>query len=570
MRITFLGQAGLFIETRAGSILCDPWFSPAYFGSWFPFPANDGIDPASIGNPTYLYISHLHHDHFDPAWLSAHASKDATVLLPDYLIDDLRHELHGLGFRRFVETADGEPIELDGGLKVMIEALTAPTDGPIGDSALLVDDGETRLLNMNDSRPPDPDKLLALGPIDLLFLQFSGAIWYPMVYEFPERAKITLAHKKRVVQLARAQRYIEIIDPAFVVPSAGPPCFLDDDLFEYNDLRRDPANIFPDQEVFLDHLTQAGIGGGRLMLPGSAGELRPGSFDVTHPVSDAEVRRIFDQREPYLREYQARIRPLLAAEHARWARGGAPLPEPGAVEAATEAEAAEPAEPLDLLAELKAWFEPLMGFGELTCSGIVAPVLLDLRGPRGLAAIPDGQSPGIVLDFVDQVVRPWDGVETPRYIFRIDRPLIEVLVREHEVDWVNSLFLSMRFRAARKGPYNEYVYTWFKCLDLERLQYAEGFYAEKAKSEGSFVLDGWEIQRRCPHMKADLTRFATIEEGVLTCSLHGWQYELASGRCLTSEGHEITARALSPEELAALEAAAASAGAMVAADISAD
>ena len=170
----------------------------------------------------------------------------------------------------------------------MIDALTAPTDGPIGDSALLVDDGETRLLNMNDSRPPDPDKLLALGRIDLLFLQFSGAIWYPMVYEFPERAKVTLAHKKRVVQLARAQRYIEIIDPAFVVPSAGPPCFLDDDLFEYNDLRRDPANIFPDQEVFLDHLASNGIRGGRLMLPGSVGELRPGSFEVGHPVADAE------------------------------------------------------------------------------------------------------------------------------------------------------------------------------------------------------------------------------------------------------------------------------------------
>ncbi|HLY14495.1 MAG TPA: Rieske 2Fe-2S domain-containing protein [Candidatus Limnocylindrales bacterium] len=564
MRVTFLGQAGLFIETRAGSILCDPWFSPAYFGSWFPFPANDGIDPALIGSPTYLYISHLHHDHFDPAWLSEHVSKDATVLLPDYLIDDLRHELHGLGFRRFVETADGEPIELAGGLKVMIEALTAPTDGPIGDSALLVDDGQTRVLNMNDSRPPDPDKLLALGPIDLLFLQFSGAIWYPMVYEFPERAKITLAHKKRVVQLARAQRYIEIIDPAFVVPSAGPPCFLDDDLFEYNDLRRDPANIFPDQEVFLDYLAEAGIGGGRLMLPGSAGELTPSSFDVSHPVPEAEVRRIFDQREPYLREYQARIRPLLDAEHARWARGGAPLPDPGAPDSD------EPLEPLDLVAELKAWFEPLMGFGELTCSGIGAPVLLDLRGPQGLAAIPEGQPAGIVLDFVDQLVRPWDGVETPRYIFRIDRPLIEVLVREHEVDWVNSLFLSMRFRAARKGPYNEYVYTWFKCLDLERLQYAEGFYAEKAKSEGSFVLDGWEIQRRCPHMKADLTRFATIEKGVLTCSLHGWQYELASGRCLTSEGHEITARALSPEELVALEAAAVSGEATVAAVAAAD
>ena len=61
MRITFLGQAGLFVETRAGSILCDPWVNPAYFGSWFPFPANDGIDPKAIGNPDYLYVSHRQH-----------------------------------------------------------------------------------------------------------------------------------------------------------------------------------------------------------------------------------------------------------------------------------------------------------------------------------------------------------------------------------------------------------------------------------------------------------------------------------------------------------------------------
>jgi UDP-MurNAc hydroxylase len=564
MRITFLGQAGLFIETRAGSILCDPWFNPAYFGSWFPFPANDRIDPALIGHPTYLYISHLHHDHFDPAWLNQHVARDATVLLPDYLIDDLRHELHALGFRHFVETADCEPIDLAGGLRVMINALTAPTDGPIGDSALLVDDGKTRLLNLNDSRPPDPDKILSLGPIDLLFLQFSGAIWYPMVYEFPERAKTTLAHKKRVVQLARAQRYIEIIEPAFLVPSAGPPCFLDDDLFEFNDLRRDPANIFPDQEVFLDHLAAAGIRGGRLMLPGSVGELRPGSFEVSHPLPEPEIRRIFDERETYLRAYQARVRPLLDAEHARWSVAGTSEP------VATEPTTGEPGAPLDLVAELKAWFEPLMGFGEQICVGIGAPVLLDLRGPLGLADTPEGQPPGIILDFVDQLVRPWDGVELPRYVFRIDRPLVEILVREHEVDWVNSLFLSLRFRAARKGPYNEFVYTWFKCLDLERLQYAEGYYAEKAKAEGSFVLDGWEVQRRCPHMKADLTRFATIEDGVLTCSLHGWQYELESGRCLTSEGHELTARQLSAEELPALESVATSGGATVAAALAGD
>jgi nitrite reductase/ring-hydroxylating ferredoxin subunit len=84
------------------------------------------------------------------------------------------------------------------------------------------------------------------------------------------------------------------------------------------------------------------------------------------------------------------------------------------------------------------------------------------------------------------------------------------------------------------------------------------------------VLVGWEVQRRCPHMKADLTRFATIEDGVLTCSLHGWQYELESGRCLTSEGHELTARQLSAEELPALESVATSGGATVAAALAGD
>ena len=65
-------------------------------------------------------------------------------------------------------------------------------------------------------------------------------------------------------------------------------------------------------------------------------------------------------------------------------------------------------------------------------------------------------------------------------------------------------------------------------------------------------------------MKSDLTIFASVENGVLTCALHGWQYDLETGRCLTSEGHEITARKLTEDELEALVVAAAAAGAEVA------
>ena len=147
-----------------------------------------------------------------------------------------------------------------------------------------------------------------------------------------------------------------------------------------------------------------------------------------------------------------------------------------------------------------------------------------------------------MVDFVERVVRAPLDDEDPRYQFFIARDLVDHLVRNHVEDWVNELFLSMRFSARRRGPYNDYVYTFFKCLSVERLQYAEGFYAENGPTQGTFELAGYNVQRRCPHMKADLTRFAEVEDGVMTCQLHGWSWEMASGRCLTSDGHPLYAR----------------------------
>jgi UDP-MurNAc hydroxylase len=54
--------------------------------------------------------------------------------------------------------------------------------------------------------------------------------------------------------------------------------------------------------------------------------------------------------------------------------------------------------------------------------------------------------------------------------------------------------------------------------------------------------DGYVVQRHCPHLKADLTRFGTTADGVLTCQMHGWQFDLESGRCLTSDDRKLVSR----------------------------
>lgn len=521
MRIEFIAQAGVKIHTAHGSILCDPWFNPAYYAGWFPYPRNDTLDHVALGSTDYLYISHLHRDHFDPAWLAAYCNKDAVVILPAYPLPELREALQGLGFHRFIETESGVPVE-HGGLRFVVEALTAPTDGPIGDSALLVDDGVERLLNLNDSRPTDPDRLLVQGPIDICLLQFSGAIWYPMVYEMPEKAAHALAKKKRAAQFTRAAKYVEIISPRVVIPSAGPPCFLDDELFRWNDVHDAEDSIFPDQRFMVERLLAEGQPA-VLMLPGSVGAFTPtGTFEVQHVNGEASVREVFANKEAYLRTYAADMQGVLAQERASWVGSRT-----------------------DLVPELKTWFEPLMALGPRVCDGIGTSVKLQT------------DDEAIILDFPEREVLADDGREVD-FRFMIPRTLLDHLVRTRTDDWVNSLFLSLRFAAWRRGAYNDYVYTWFKCLSTGRIQYAEGFYAENGPTEGTFDLSGWQVQRRCPHMKADLTRFGATDGSTLTCSIHGWQWDMATGRCLTSDGHPLFARPESAEAKHLATAAASS------------
>lgn len=56
MRTANIGHTGLLIESAAGGILCDPWFSPACLGSWVPFPNNEAIDISKTASPDCLCI----------------------------------------------------------------------------------------------------------------------------------------------------------------------------------------------------------------------------------------------------------------------------------------------------------------------------------------------------------------------------------------------------------------------------------------------------------------------------------------------------------------------------------
>ena len=520
MRATSVGHAGIFIETEFGSILCDPWFTPAFFGSWFVFPRNDQL-PADLlermERADYLYVSHIHADHLDEEWLANHVRRDTTVLIPGFPTRELERILRGFGFTDIVRTVDGEEITLNGDLRIAIHVETSITDGPGGDSALVVSDGRSRVVNQNDCRTNDLNALNAHGPVDLHWLQYSGAIWYPMVYEeSPERMR-ELIDAKVDSQLTRAMRYVEAIGARAVVPSAGPPAFLDPELFGFNMITGDELSIFPDQRVFMQRLAAAGRHG-VLAIPGTAIDITPEGITVTHPMPDAAVAAIFEHKDDYLRRYQADWLPRLEAMKRDWA---SPTP--------------------DLLDTLRAWWEPLLA---------LAPTLRGNVGANCLMRLGDLQ---VLIDFPAGQVRAYDG-EPYRYRFDIQRELVETVAAARAVDWSNALFLSCRFRAWREGPFNEYLYNFFKSQSVERMRRAEAEAIRKTDPDRGGIA-GQEIrigdhicERACPHRQADLSVFGAIDGNQLVCTLHGWRFDLDTGECLTATDRKLRIRRATPAD----------------------
>ena len=95
-----------FISVSSGEelVLCDPWLGLACHGGWHSFPI---LDPKTISSkladPTLVYISHLHTDHFSPTTLRLLASTNSSFLIKKFSNQKLRNAIRSLGFTKIIE-----------------------------------------------------------------------------------------------------------------------------------------------------------------------------------------------------------------------------------------------------------------------------------------------------------------------------------------------------------------------------------------------------------------------------------------------------------------------------------
>ena len=145
MKFTILSHAGLLVESGGVSVVVDPWLvGSCYWRSWFNFPEPALIDALA---PNYIYITHLHWDHFHGPSLRRF-SRQTSILVPRIPTTRMVRDLCYLGFSDVREIPHGEKIQL----APRFELHSFQFDPIAADSMAVFQDDHTVLLDANDCK----------------------------------------------------------------------------------------------------------------------------------------------------------------------------------------------------------------------------------------------------------------------------------------------------------------------------------------------------------------------------------------------------------------------------------
>ncbi len=497
MRVTALGHAGLRVETARGAVLVDPWLSPqgAFQASWFQYPDNSHLLASPLLRADAIVFSHEHLDHVDP-WFLSRVPAGVPVVVPRYPSAALRNKIAQGGPRRVIEADAWERVPLADGMTVFFVS-----EPPMNhDSAVVVEgDGQT-LLDLNDARlfPVHFREIRRRvgGHVELLAFQGAGASWYPMCYRYPAEVAAKLSRQKRLAKLAYCLSVMRVVEPDVGIPFAGPPAFLDPELFRHN--AEMESGIFPDAKQVADWLGGRGIANTAVLLPGDAVDARGGARE-----SDPRWAGFsFEGRDGYLRDYAAR-----RADAVREVRAAPPDPE------------------RSLWEPFRSYFERVLAMSPYFDARIGMRVGFDVRGPGGGAW---------AVDFRTGHLGVRDELRDCGYVYRFDsRWLVPIL--QGRVPW-EDFFLSLRFEAERDPDrYNDHLLGLLKFATPEALEAVERAERALPSDERIRVRSGekeYSVQRFCPHAGNDLLQTGEVRpDGTLVCLAHHYEFDLATGAC---------------------------------------
>lgn len=239
MKFTILSHAGVCVEHAGVRVVCDPWLiGSCYWRSWWNFPEPPPELVRDLA-PDFIYLTHLHWDHFHGPSLQRLFSRDTRILVPKVptrrMVDDLQY----LGFHHVTEVPHGARVPLGKDF-----TLQSYQFGLGVDSAAVFRAGDRVLYNANDCKHfglPLRQITKEYPQIDFVLRSHSSAS--PLPYCVEGHTNAFAGYRTQEHYIEEFSRFALHIGARYAVPFASNHCFLHRDTFAFNETAVSPEDV---------------------------------------------------------------------------------------------------------------------------------------------------------------------------------------------------------------------------------------------------------------------------------------------------------------------------------------
>lgn len=241
MKLTFLQSSSVILEDKNTKILTDPWLVDGeLYGAWVHYPPSK-LMPEDFNDVDYIYLSHIHQDHFSRKTLKR-MSKKIPIIIHSFESKALKNNIEKLGFH-VIELEHNKRTHLKDGLHINILAADscnpevcrkyfgcAPMEVKFGSTSIdtmsVIDNGTEVVVNTNDcpydlSFQASQTILQEYDHIDMALIGYTSSSAFPQCFEMNAEEKIKAMEKLKQEFLMKAVNYVKLFKPRCYMPFAG-------------------------------------------------------------------------------------------------------------------------------------------------------------------------------------------------------------------------------------------------------------------------------------------------------------------------------------------------------------
>jgi UDP-MurNAc hydroxylase len=237
MFFQILSHACLLVRSGHKTLLTDPWLvGSCYWRSWWNYPP---VKPELIEQlePDYIYLTHVHWDHFHGATLKRF-SRHTPLVIPFERSTRVKRDLSNMGFRNIIELPHAGSLNLGDDFKI-----TSYQFSYWGDSALVIEADGIALLDANDAKfmgGPLNQILRNHKRFDFAFRSHSSAN-DRVCYHYSDSG--VAKEEDPVLYTQSFFTFMEKVKPRYAVPFASNHCHLHRDVYHLNSRIETPMRV---------------------------------------------------------------------------------------------------------------------------------------------------------------------------------------------------------------------------------------------------------------------------------------------------------------------------------------